>query len=179
MIKYTSVISTSLFGALTIAGCSGAGNMLIKNNEPTKVPVIEKTAPAVEKQIMMHKPGEEVIFGDFVVKINKVQDFETTNEFSKLADDMQLIAMEVEYNNRSGKIINSNPLDWSASDNEGFSYRYDLMMAKEPLLNRKIISPGGKVKGWITFQIPKTNKLKSMQFQPDLLENANVEFALQ
>jgi len=149
--------------------------------EKTGTTVNNSTATTTEKkQGLNFKTGEDVKLGDFVIKVNKVQDFTSNDEFMQPEKDMKLVAIEVEYNNPTGdKQLNSNPFDWSVSDNEGYSYEYDAMMAKEPILDGKTLNPGGKVKGWLTFKIPKANRLTKAQFKPDFIDNANVEFDLQ
>ena len=48
------------------------------------------------------KTGEDVKPGDFVIKVNRVQDFTSNDEFMQPEKDMKLVAIEVEYNNPTG-----------------------------------------------------------------------------
>ena len=49
---------------------------------------------------------------------------------------------------------------------------------KEPQLRMTTINPGGRIRGWITFEIPEQSKPNKAQFQPNIMDNANVEFEL-
>jgi hypothetical protein len=165
---------------------AAASLLLISCGSGTEGTPVEKTGTTVnkeeKKQGLNFKVDEDVKLGDFMVKVNKVEEFKSNDEFMQPEKDMKLIAIEVEYSNpTTDKQINSNPFDWSASDNEGYSYEYDPMMAKEPMLDGKTLNPGGKVKGWLTFKIPKANQLTKAQFKPGIMvmDNANVEFTLQ
>lgn len=125
------------------------------------------------------KLGQDIKLGDFVVKVNKVTDYKCDNEISAPKEGNKLIAIEVEYYNpTTDKQINVNCWDWKVIDNENYSYDTGFLEPKEPYINTGTINPGGKLKGWITFEIPKTSIPKKVQFKPDLIDNANIEIAL-
>lgn len=166
-----------------------ATTILFTSCGQTKGNKIEETGTKTEdnkstkeqpKQGPSFKQGEEVKLGDFIIKVNKVTDFKSDNDFMKPKEGMKLVAVEVEYNNpTTDKQLNANPMDWTAFDNEGYSSDFGMTESKEPALHASTLNPGGKVKGWVTFEITKTNKLTKVQFKPGFLGNSNVEFVLQ
>jgi hypothetical protein len=153
--------------AITLASC-GSG---------TEGTEITKTGTSKSKEGLSFKAGEEVKLGDYVIKVNKIQDYTPSDEMFVAKDGMKMVVIEVEYSNpTSDKQIHANPTDWSVSDNQGYSYDYGSSAdTKEPALNDKTLNPGGKVKGWLTFEIPKANKLTKAQFTPGLTDNIEIE----
>jgi Domain of unknown function (DUF4352) len=159
--------------------------VLASCGEATEGTTVTKTGSTVsdnqateQKKGLNFKVGEEVKLGDYVIKVNKIDDYKPSDEMMAAKAGMKMVVVEVEYSNTTtDKQINANPTDWSVSDNEGYSYDYGSSSdTKEPSLNDKTLNPGGKVKGWLTFEIPKANKLVKAQFRPGLTDNIEFEF---
>jgi hypothetical protein len=171
--KLTSLLAGII--ALTFISCGSGteGTQIAQTGTTTS-----KDESGSEKKGLNFKLGEEVKLGDYVIKVNKIQDYTPADDMFQAKAGMKMVVIEVEYaNSTSDKQITANPYDWSVSDSEGFSYDYGSSSDdKEPSLNDKTLNPGGKVKGWITFEIPKANKLTKAQFKPGLTDN--IEFEL-
>jgi hypothetical protein len=152
---------------VTFASCGGG----------TEGTPVSKTGKSGSKEGLTFKVGEEVKLGDYVIKVNKMEDYTPSDEMFSAKKGMKMVVLEVEYSNATtDKQINANPFDWSASDNKGYSYDIGSSSdTKEPSLNDKTINPGGKVKGWLTFEIPKDSKLTKAQFTPGIIDNVEIE----
>jgi hypothetical protein len=172
--KKTTLLTFIIAAIFASCGTGTEGNPITK----TGTKISDDQTSSEKKKGLNFKVGEEVQLGDYVIKVNKMEDYTPSDNMLAPKDGMKMVVIEVEYKNATtDKQLSANPLDWSASDNEGYSYDYgNSTDTKEPSLNDKTLNPGGKVKGWLTFEIPKANKLVKAQFKPRFTDNVEFEF---
>jgi len=125
--------------------------------------------------------GEDIQLGDYVVKVNKVLIKNALTMLGYPDPKNKFYSIEIEYfNPTQDKQINSNPSNWTLIDEEDYIHEFDYEYSevKKPELVSIVINPGNKVKGWISFLLPSNTVPKKIQFQPDNLNNANIEITL-
>ena len=117
--------------------------------------------------------------GDFIVTVLKSSEYKTNNEYTQPSEGMRFYCVLVEYQNPTKDLIlDVNPLQWQLIDAENFAYEMAIADSKEPELKGTAINPGGKSKGWVTFEIPKEAKPTKVMFLPSMGSNSNIEIDL-
>ncbi|MCW3085836.1 MAG: hypothetical protein JWP12_3202 [Bacteroidetes bacterium] len=135
---------------------------------------VEKEAAPIKFTV-----SQPMQLGAFIVTLAKSSEYKTNNEYTQPSEGMRFYCINVEYSNpTSDLILDANPLQWKLYDSEGYAYEMAIADSKEPELKMASINPGNKLKGWITFEIPKDAKPVKVQFQPDMVNSSNVEIDL-
>lgn len=171
---------TVLIVSAVLASCGPQGQKVQHEGQPTNQEQETLTETAAPKNLKFNL-GQDIKLGDFVVKVNKVADHKSTNQFMEPEKGNKLVAIEVEYYNPTqDKQFDANPMQWKLFDNEYYSYDHGIMVdSKTPKLHVTTVNPGSKVKGWVTFEIPESSKALKVQFQPEFFDNANIEISLE
>ncbi len=140
----------------------------------------QNDSPKKEVKSLTFKLTQDVQFGNYIIKINSGVFFKSDNEFWGADQGNVLYAIDVEYKNTTvDQQFSSNPFHWTLFDVNGYSYSCAIMVAgKKPKLETTTINPGGKVRGWVTFEIPNTATPYKVQFKPSLTDYSNVEIIL-
>lgn len=125
-----------------------------------------------------YKVGDRIKLGDeqyfAVVEVDPA--YAGTDIFKPDADELWLAALvEIEGINPDG--ASYNPFYFKVRDEQGFEYNF-AAFGKEPTLqSSNELKPGQKVKGWMTFEVPKTAKTLTLIYTPGFLGEP-VEVAL-
>ncbi len=176
-----SLSAVGLFAAvLVLSGCSGATGTP-QGAKPEKVDVsAQSDNKTVQKEKETFKLGDAIKLGDYVVTATKLEDpFKSKNQYLGPKAGNRLVAVEVLYeNNTADKSLNYNPFDWKLSDSDGYKYDMGITDSREPRLSSGTLNPAGKVRGWITFEVPVAAKEFKLQFAPSMLSNDNAEVQL-
>jgi len=61
---------------------------------------------------------------------------------------------------------------------EGYNFETTYSTDKKPRLSSGTLNPGGKVRGWLTFEVPENSKQFKLQFTPNFWDNDNLEVQL-
>lgn len=171
----------AIFGAIVLSGCDGSsgtpqGTAPEKVNQSADQSATTQDAP--KQQIF--KIGDAIKLGDYVVTVTQITDpYKAKNPYLQPDKDKRLVAVEVLYENGTkDKSLDYNPLDWKMFDSQGYNYDSGFTESKDPQLNSGALNPGGKVRGWITYEVSTDAKDFKMQFTPNFLSNDNVEVQL-
>ena len=81
--------------------------------------------------------------------------YKAANQFITPKPGNRFVVVEVLYQGTGSERIAYNEFDWSMSDGQGFSYQPSFA-DKEPQLHSGQLDPGGKARGFITFEISTT-----------------------
>lgn len=159
--------------ALPLMACSGTSGTKVDDNG-TLI-----TSSSSSTSVQSFKTGDKIQLGDYVVQVNSILDpYIETNEYSKPENENKYVSIDVSYtNNTSDKTISYNVYDWKLFDGDGYSYT-NAYTTKKPNLSSGDLNAGKLVRGWVTFEVPSESKNYTVQFQPNFLDNDNVEIKL-
>lgn len=142
--------------------------------ETTKQVELEKEPNSIVDKFTL---GQSIKLEDYIITLIQVSEHKSNDPDLNPPEGMRLFAINVEYENPSKDLqLNTNPMQWKLYDTEGYSYQAaQATINKEPKLPPDVLNPGGKIKGWITYEIRENAKPVKVKFQPSFLENENVE----
>jgi hypothetical protein len=174
--------SLVLVAVFILSGCSGATG----TSQGVKPEKVEKPADQnaesqdTQKQQKIFRIGDTIKLGDYVIIVNKIEDpFKSSNQFMQPKAGNRLVAVDVSYlNDTTDKSLSYNPFDWKLFDSQGYNFQTGFSENKEPSLNSGTLNSGGKVRGWVTFEIPNDSKEFKIQFVPSLFDNDSAEIQL-
>jgi hypothetical protein len=174
--------SIAILGSVILSGCSGSSGTS-QGTTPEKVDTVsnqsaEKKTEAKKTQIF--KMGDSIKLGDYIINVTNIDNsYKAKNQYMQPKAGNKLVAIEVLYeNNTTDKSLDYNPFDWKLFDSQGYNFESGFTEDKDPRLSSGTLNPGGKVRGWITFEVPTDSKDFKMQFAPSFLSNDNVEVQL-
>ncbi|MFW5884945.1 MAG: DUF4352 domain-containing protein [Patescibacteria group bacterium] len=180
--KKALTLSAFFIALVFLAGCTGSSGVP-QGTQPEKVDDSSSKKSSQEEKKEAQKTfklGEDIKLGDYAVTVTDMEDpFKAKNEFMQPEAGNKLVAIEVKYeNNTSDKSLSYNPFDWKLYDSEGYSFDQGMTEDKEPELSSGTLNPGGKVRGWVTFETPEDSEKFKLQFTPDFWSSDNVEIQL-
>jgi predicted RNA-binding Zn-ribbon protein involved in translation (DUF1610 family) len=89
----------------------------------------------------------------------------------KQVDGQQIFAVNVEYRNNGVETLSCRRSQWTLFDPEGYAYDNDQVdrnphesLPGQMLGIQRIVTPGSKVRGWVTFKIPAATTIERLQF---------------
>lgn len=101
------------------------------------------------------------IGGGWFLTVNEPVDYVSDNQFEQPKEGNKFVAVESEYENTTTKTDSFSISNLQLKDNENHSYSYTYT-SKDPQLNSGDLEAGGKIKGFITFEILKSSPVKSV-----------------
>jgi hypothetical protein len=130
----------------------------VTEEEVAKEEVAKEEVAKVEE----FKIGDEIIVSDEYIGenvcsviIHSIENFTDYGKYDEPNEGMRDIVFDVEIKNLSNEVQSYNPNNYNLRDND--YYRYDNRGGgrKEPRLSSGELSPGDKVRGWVTLEVPK------------------------
>jgi hypothetical protein len=114
------------------------------------------TVPALQAG----KVGETITLNGYTITVNgveKSENFDPSSDFGKVKSGDIFVAVDVTVGSNKAKGVTSDALYAALKDNKGFKYDQPFSGYKKPLLpGENDIPAGDKVRGWVTFEVPKT-----------------------
>lgn len=139
-----TIYATSLSAAGTAATLESIDAAIEESNEPVDVSNADLnpvgTAVTVdEKTITVSDPSEVEVDG---------------NSIFTPAEGNKYVQVKVMIENKGSDSVNSNPLNYTMVDAEGFSYTPNLFTDADQTLESVTLSSGRKTTGYIVFEVP-------------------------
>lgn len=175
----SATLGTLLLVVVFLSGCSGSSG-IPQGTQPEKINTDISTTEESKIEAQVFKLGETIRLGDYVVSVSKMEDpYKAQNQYTQPDSGNRFVAVEVVYENgTTDKSLDYNPFDWKLFDSEGYGFESSFMADKEPRLSSGTLNPSGKVRGWLTFEVPQESKDFKLQFTPNFWDNDNVEILL-
>lgn len=134
--------------------------------------------PAAATPAGAYKVGDRIKLDDeeyfAVVEVDPA--YKGTDVFKPDADKLWVATLvEIEGINPNG--ASYNPFYFKVRDGEGFEYNFAAFGKEPQLQSSNDLKPGQKVKGWMTFEVPKTAEKLTLVYTPGFLGEP-VEVAL-
>jgi len=133
---------------------------------PEPTPFVEPSVPELDLDFGPHKLGETVLFSNdddsevISVDVLKVRKWTSTNMFIDPAKGNRFVTVEVLLKGVTGTTEDVGYLDFGIADEDGYTYDPEAAWRDPqlPYAGDVKIKPGKKVRGWVTFEVPKTLK---------------------
>ena len=121
------------------------------------------------QQTQIYKIGDNAQWQDYVLTVHgtlSAVPYED-NEYDRPEAGSKYFAVEVTIENKGSEVKPYNIIDFKLQDGDGYTYdstTADVM--KQPWFGYGDLQPGRKIRGWITFEIPKTASKLELIYQP-------------
>lgn len=117
----------------------------------------------------------------------KVGEYEIClHEIRRIQEDkLNIFAINVEYRNSSKATLSCRRSQWILFDVDGYAYDNDMGskmydgMPGQMLGGERVITPGSKARGWITFKLPDTAMMARLQFLTGYVASKTAEYLLE
>jgi hypothetical protein len=139
----------------------------LRMKESTTQPQQSSTQNTTVTQTTTYKIGDSVQSGDYVLTVHGIADNvpPETDIYDRPKEGNKYYAVEVTVENKGSDVISYNVIYFKLQDSEGYTYDYTGAY-KKPWFGYGDLQPGRKVRGWITFEIPKNSSNLELIFQP-------------
>jgi hypothetical protein len=138
-------------------------------------------AAPTDTTLKLGKVGETIALKGYTLTVNSVQkseNFDTSNVIGKAKAGNILLAVDITIVSNKAKGVSANGLYASVKDSQGFKYDFTIFGQKEPrIAGTNDIPAGDKVRGWVTFEIPKTASGLILEYA-QLFESEKIRVAL-
>lgn len=144
------------------------GKMEDNEKESTKSNSSEKNNSAQETKPKDFRIGDKVSIGDMEIVLTNVnRNYDTGNMFFKPKNGKELVKVTVEMTNKSKYDISFNSYNFRMENDDGASRteKYSLYSVLDDSLDSGQLSPNGRVKGSILFEVPKGSKNLSLIYE--------------
>ena len=102
----------------------------------------------------------------------------------KQVDGQQLFAVNVEYRNNGAETLSCRRSQWILFDTDGYTYDNDAWgklpeeLTGQPLGGDRMVTPGSRVRGWVSFKLPQNTMVEKLQFLTGYLNTRTAEYLL-
>jgi len=132
------------------------------SNEPEKV---GEESEGKTQEAKTYKIGDKVKLGDNVITVKGVSGYTSSNQFLQPESGNKFVAVDIVHKNSGDDPTDYNMFDFQLQDNKGYTYQ-PASTDKEPRFGSGTLQKGRQVRGFLTFEIPKKNKVKELIFTP-------------
>jgi hypothetical protein len=101
-------------------------------------------------------------------------------------DDKRIILIDIEYQNKTDDVLSCRSNQWVLFDIDGYTYSSfynDPTLFEDrrrpSLTGQRFANPGGRLRGWLAFNVPNDVVIEKVQFLTAFLSTKTVEFTLQ
>ena len=183
----TMILVFVVFGGILAVAASGS-----KSSSNTNQQQVVATAGPVSNQgaaqaaptaatLKLGQIGETIALNGYTLTVNSVQkldNFDTSNDIGKAKAGNIMLAVDITIGSNKAKGVSANGLYASVKDGQGYKYDFTVFGQKEPrIAGTNDIPAGDKVRGWITFEVPK-NATGFMLEYGQMFESEKIRVAL-
>lgn len=136
-----------------------------KNEEVAEQPKAQKTK--------VYNLGDQVKLEDKIVTIYSLANYVESNEFLQPKYKNRYVSVDVSVENDGTEAINVNPFDFILQDSNSYSYD-NAPTTKKPNLTLTTIQPGRKIRGFISYEVPKDALGFELIYTPNWLSSGQI-----
>lgn len=136
--------------------------------------------PQVHPVHHVHPLGEHARSGDYAVTVEQLIDDFLAADGALPAEGRRLVAARVALVNvANAQGLAYGPSRWMLYDTEGYAFEHESRsaLACDPRLPSGFVALGARVRGWVTFSVPRSAVLSHVQFFVGYLSGCPVDFA--
>jgi hypothetical protein len=128
------------------------------------------SGPATQATSTTYRVGDRVRIGDdqFFGLLEVDLDVEPSG-IAKPGEGKKWIAVLAEIEGIAATGASYNPLFFTVRDSDGFEYAFTLFGKEPSLKSSNDLAPGDKVRGWVTFEVPKSATGLTLRYEAGLL----------
>jgi hypothetical protein len=137
-----------------------------QSTAPTALPTIRSIpTPTALPQPVKGKIGDTLSQNGYIITVNSAEKSEKYGDYSVAKNGNIFLAADITIQSDKDKDISANIFQVSLKDNQG--YKYDIAFSgKSPqLASQNDIPKGDKVRGWVTFEVPKNVKGFTLEYK--------------
>jgi hypothetical protein len=141
---------------------------------------VQAASTATVATLKLGRVGETLALNGYTVTVNGVEKSENFSgaAYGQVKDGYMYVAIDVTVGSTRDKGISSGCLTCSLKDDKGFKFDQNMVGYKKPLLPGDTDIPAGdKVRGWVTFEVPKTATGLVFEYS-QLFESEKIRVAL-
>lgn len=163
-----------------IAGASGSGNTATKVGDAGGNASSQDGSTSGETEKTKFKAGDVIAFdGKEVTVAAPVRNWNSGNEYIKPDTGNEYVKVQVTIANKGQDQATYNTFDWKMQDSKGVIKDVDsTAFSVDGALNSGELAPGGKVSGFLVFQVPKADKGLVLKYSPSFWTDKNIEIDL-
>jgi hypothetical protein len=144
------LVAVFLVVGFIVTGCGASSGAVIETPQATQDPTPAATPPQEVAGV-----GYFIEWTDVKVSLLEANVYTDYNEYFGPDEGFKFVSVLVEFEALADD-VSYNPLYWKLVDSQSYGYDY-YFMGKEPMLDSSnALKSGRKAKGWLTFQVPKT-----------------------
>lgn len=175
----SAVAAVTTVTALALTGC-GPNEITTKPDAPARSSAPTASAPASSEAPSTPPPSQTATIGDtltlagnndgekLAVTIKKwVDPAKSAEDFMKPDDGKRWVAAQFELANTGTAVYSDSPSNGTqVADEQGqqFQTTYGEITAGPMMTSSAKVAPGGKVLGWIVYEVPQDSKITTVQF---------------
>lgn len=145
-----------------------------KIGEAKKEQSTETTSKKAEKpSSKTYKIGDEVKLEGKVLTVHSVSPYTSKNQFMVPENGNKFVVVDITMRNGSDEAFNFNSSEFKLQDNKDYTYD-DAVTDKEPSIGFEVIQPGQKFRGFLAYEIPKSNTPTKLIFTPGFLSLSQI-----
>ena len=176
--KGGKIVATLLIVLVAILSVGALGDS--QPTEPEKVGEAEKEqttktqSPEPEKpSSKTYKIGDEVKLEGKVLTVHSVSPYTSKNQFIVPENGNKFVVVDITMRNGSDEAFDFNFTEFKLQDNKDYTYD-DAFTDKEPSISLEVIQPGQKFRGFLDYEIPKSNTPTKLIFTPGFLSLSQI-----
>ncbi len=158
-----------VFVSVVLAGCTStpsANSVSFGSGKTTPVP--EPTTYSL---------NEAATLKGKTITILSAAEYKQENQYIKPKEGNKYYTVEVLIKNDSDEAMSYNTLNFTLQDNNKYTYT-TAFMGKEPALNSGDLQPSREVRGFVTFEVPKTAENFELLYDASWWSNKQLIFKL-
>ncbi len=135
--------------------------------QPQQSSTNQSQSSNTQTQTTTYKIGDSIRQGDYVLTVHGIADNvpPEADIYDRPKEGNKYYAVDVTIENKGSDVISYNVIYFKLQDSEGYTYDYTGAY-KKPWFGYGDLQLDRKVRGWITFEIPKNLSNLELIFQP-------------
>lgn len=120
-----------------------------------------------------YKIGDEVKLEGKVLTVHSVSPYTSKNQFIVPESGNKFVVVDITLRNDSDEAFNFNLTEFKLQDSNDYTYD-GASTDKEPSISFEVIQPGQKSRGFLEYEIPKSNTPTKLIFTPGFLSLSQI-----
>jgi hypothetical protein len=148
---------------------------------PTAIPTIRSIpTPTLAPQAIKGKTGDTLSQNGYIVTVNQAEKSTSYGDYDKAKDGFIFVAVDVTIQSDKASGVSVNGFYCSLKDGQGFKYSQSFSSKQPSLKSQNDLPKGEKIRGWVTFEVPKTAQGFTFEYNPlDFLNTTSISFVLE
>lgn len=172
--KALTIIGVIVISGIIISAVNGSGDQAAKVSDGSSSSNTSQQAKTV------FAVGEVIAFDGKEVTVNTVErNWSSGNQFITPESGMEFVKAQVTIENKSSSEASYNLYDWKLQNSQGVIKDPDSSTySADGALGSGDLAPGGKVSGFLVFQVPQDDGGLTLRYSPSFWSDKKIEITL-